>query len=224
MAYGYYPGFIPFGVDDFALSVSLPAKSLADTISARALMAWDKHLLSRAQHLTLLVSGLRGVYPFVEHDATFTQSVHFHGVAPQFRVGLTSEYKPTKEDASETIRKYGLKEEYDAQPAPEPVQEPLYLDDDYLDYEDSSTDDVGALNGEATEDTEEHAAGFRPFSLSSSLESLLNGHFLRILQFRIQYKLGWAGAERLLWEVEGTQQPAGDIMRLREAVCDYRSA
>ncbi|RDX46333.1 hypothetical protein OH76DRAFT_1407058 [Lentinus brumalis] len=217
VAYGYYPGFIPFGLDDFALSVSLPAKSLADTISARALMAWDKHLLSRAQHLTLLVSGLRGVYPFVEHDATFTQSVHFHGVAPQFRVGLTSDYKPTKEDASETIRKYGLKEEYDAHPAPEPVQEPLYLDDDYLDYEDSSTDDVGALNGEATEDTEEHAAGFRPFSLSSSLESLLNGHFLRILQFRIQYKLGWAGAERLLWEVEGTQQPAGDIMRLREA-------
>ncbi|KAI0708751.1 hypothetical protein C8T65DRAFT_649990 [Cerioporus squamosus] len=215
VAYGYCPGYIPFGVDDFALSVSLPAKSLADTISPRALMAWDKHLLSRAQYLTLLVSGVRGVYPFVERDATFTQSAHFHGVAPQFRVGLTLEYKPSKEDATETIRKFGLKEEYDAQPAPEPVQEPLFGDDDYLDDEDPLAEEVDAVNGEPTEEAEEQVAGFRPFSLSSSLESLLNGHFLRILQLRIQYELGWAGAEALLWEVEKTQQPAGDIIRLR---------
>ncbi|RPD55194.1 hypothetical protein L227DRAFT_579837 [Lentinus tigrinus ALCF2SS1-6] len=214
VAYGYYPGYIPFGVDDFALSASLPAKSLVDTIPARALMAWDKQLLARAQHLTLLVSGLRGVYPFVQPDATFTQSAHFHGVAPQFRVGLTLEYKPSQADASETIRKYGLKEEYDAQPAPEPVEEPLFDDDDYLD-EDPVAEENEAVNDETAEEAEEQVAGFRPFSLSSSLESLLNGHFLRILQLRVQYSLGWAGAEALLWEVERTQQPIGDIMRLR---------
>ena len=217
VAYNYYPGYIPFGVDDFALSVSLPARSLADTISPRALMAWDKQLLSRAQHLTLLVSGLRGVYPFVEHDGTFTQTSHFHGVAPQFRVGLTLEYKPTQEDAAETIRKFGLKEEYDAQPAPEPFVEDLFDDDDYMDDQDLDANEISAEEGEPA--AEEHVAGFRQFSLSSSLESLLNGHFLRILQFRIQYKLGWAGAEALLWEVERTQQPVGDILRLRRQVC-----
>ena len=42
VSYNYSPGFIPFGLDDFALSVSMPAKSLADTIPARALMAWDR--------------------------------------------------------------------------------------------------------------------------------------------------------------------------------------
>ena len=218
VAYGYYPGFIPFGVDDFALSVSIPANSLVDTIPARALMAWDKELLSRAQHVTLLISGLRGVYPFVQHDATYSQSAHFHGTAPQFRVGLTLGYKPSREDAAETIRKFGLKEDYDAQPAPDPVVPPLFGDDD-LDYEDHAMDDVELENGEVEQPAAESVMGFRPFSLSSSLESLLNGHFLRILQLRIQFKLGWAGAETLLWEVETSQQAVGDIMRLRGQVC-----
>ncbi|TFK84836.1 hypothetical protein K466DRAFT_526791 [Polyporus arcularius HHB13444] len=215
VAYEYYPGIIPFGASDFALSVSLPAKSLADTISPRALMAWDKQLLSRAQHLTLLVSELRGVYPFVEHDATFTHSAHFHGVAPQFRVGLTSDYKPTQADVSEAIRKFGLKEEFNAQPPSVPIKKSDFNDDDWLEYDDQAIEDSEAAKEESVGAAEEQVAGFRSFSLSSSLESLLNGHFLRILQLRVQYKLGWAAAEALCWEVEKTQQPVGDIMRLR---------
>ncbi|KAI0750412.1 hypothetical protein C8Q74DRAFT_1309949 [Fomes fomentarius] len=210
VGYGYCPGVIPLGVDDFALSVSQPAKSLAETIPARALMAWDKQLLSRAQHLTMLISGLRGVYPFVQHDATYTQTAHFHGTAPQFRVGLTSGYKPTREDATETIRKFGLKEEYDTQPVPD-AQPPLF-GDDYLDYEEQ---EVFYADEEPEPEPEEPETGFRAFSLTSSLESLLNSHFLRILQLRIRHKLGWAGAEALLWEIETSQQAEGDIMRLR---------
>ncbi|KAM5545525.1 hypothetical protein V8D89_000563 [Ganoderma adspersum] len=212
VAYGFHPGFIPFGIDDFALSVSLPARFLANTISPRALMAWDKQLLSRPQHLTLLISGLRGVYPVVQSDATYTHSAHFYGSTPQFRVGLTPKYKPTTDEAAETIRRFGLKEEYDAHPA-DTVEEPS--------FDDLEDDDLMDLDGseqppEAVEPPEEEPLnGFQPFSLSSSLESLLNGHFLRILQLRIQYGLGWAAAETLCWEVETSQQPPGDVIRLR---------
>ena len=222
VAYGFHPGYIPFGIDDFALSVSLPARSLANTIPPRALMAWDKQLLSRPQHLTLLISGLRGVYPIVQSDATYTHSAHFHGSAPQFRVGLTPEYKPTTDDAAETIRRYGLKEEYDARPA-DPVGALSFedSDDDMMDL-DGSEEQPEAVQVETQE--EETVNGFQPFSLSSSLESLLNGHFLRILQLRIQYGLGWAAAEALWWEVEASQQPLGDIIRLRGQVCGSQAA
>lgn len=214
VSYNYSPGFIPFGLDDFALSVSMPAKSLADTIPARALMAWDKRLLSRPQHLTLLISGLRGVYPIVQPDATYSPAAHVHGAIPQFRVGLTTNYKPTPEDATETVRKYGLKEEYDAEPQEtEPIEE-LPLDSYYDDYE-----DLDATPPPVEEEKEEEPEiAFRSFSLSSSLESLLNSHFLRIVQFRLQYDLGWAGAETLRWQVELSQQPPGDIMRLHGPV------
>ena len=215
VAYGFHPGFIPFGIDDFALSVSLPARLLANTIPPRALMAWDKRLLSRPQHLTLLISGLRGVYPVVQPDATYTHSAHVHGSMPQFRVGLTPKYKPTTDEAAETIRRYGLKEEYDAQPA-EAVEELSFED---LEDDDMMDLDTGDQQPEAEPQEEETLTGFQPFSLSSSLESLLNGHFLRILQLRIQYGLGWAAAEALWWEVETSQQPVGDIIRLRGQVC-----
>ena len=216
MAYGYRPGFIRFGLDDFALSVSLPARSLADTIPARALMAWDKRLLSRPQYLTLLISGLRGVYPVVKPDATYTDSAHFHGSAPQFRVGLTPGYKPTADEAAETLRRYGLREEYDAPPT-DPAEGPLFdeYDNEWYDADTGGNDEKDDV---ATTKDEEPSVGFQPFSLSSSLESLLDGHFLRILQLRIRYDLGWAGAETLWWEVEKSQQAVEDIMRLRGQV------
>ncbi|KAI0738313.1 hypothetical protein C8Q80DRAFT_1275827 [Daedaleopsis nitida] len=212
VGYEYCPGYIPFGVDDFALSVSVPVMSLAEMIPARALMAWDKRLLTRTQYFTLLISGARGVYPIVQPDGTLTQTAHFHGTALQFRVGLTSGYKPTQEEAADTIRKYGLKEEYEARPV-EQAEIPAYVDDPYLDGDDQEPPDEEPAIVDQTQ--EETTTGFRPFSLSSSLESLLNGHFLRLLQLRLQYGLGWAGAEVLLWESETTQQPDRDIMRLR---------
>ena len=195
----------------------MPAKYLANTIPARALMAWDKRLLSRPQHLTLLISGLRGVYPIVEPNATYNHAAHVHGAVPQFRVGLTTDYKPTPEDATETVRKFGLKEESNVDPEePEPTEDLPF--DGYYDDEDYF-DSTPPIEEEAPKEEEPEIA-FRSFSLSSSLESLLNSHFLPIVQFRIQYDLGWAGAETLRWEVERSQQPPGDIMRLSGPVSE----
>ena len=66
VAHGYHPGFIRFGAAEFALTVSIPAKSLADIISPHALLAWDRQLLIGPQYLTLLISGMRGVYPVLK--------------------------------------------------------------------------------------------------------------------------------------------------------------
>ncbi|OJT05220.1 hypothetical protein TRAPUB_3985 [Trametes pubescens] len=123
VAHGYHPGFIRLGVDGFALSVALPAKSLADMISPRALVAWDKRLLSGSHYLTLLISGLRGVHPAVEPDGTLTRVVVARSAAPHFRVGLTPNYKPSNEDTAERLRKYGLKEDYGASSDDPPQEE-----------------------------------------------------------------------------------------------------
>ncbi|KAH9940093.1 uncharacterized protein BXZ73DRAFT_88813 [Epithele typhae] len=221
VGYGYRPGFIPFGLDDFSLSLSIPAKSLADTIPARALMAWDKRLLSQPRHLTLLISDLRGVWPVVQPDAVLSSAAHMHGAMPRFRVALSTGYKPTVEDAMATVRKFGLKEDYGVA-AEAPVEDaPAY--NPYDDYDEDYAAELAAEQEREREQEpevepepeKEPEVVFQPFGLSSSLESLLDSHFLPILQFRIRYKLGWAGAETLRWEVETSQQPPGDIMRLR---------
>ncbi|KAF9062809.1 hypothetical protein BDP27DRAFT_1427500 [Rhodocollybia butyracea] len=64
----YRPGLIRFGGDDFCISVSLSVVKLAESIPARALMAWDRRLLSKCQNLALLISDLRGVYPFGRYE------------------------------------------------------------------------------------------------------------------------------------------------------------
>ncbi|OJT02602.1 hypothetical protein TRAPUB_6866 [Trametes pubescens] len=217
VAHGYQPGFIRLGADDFALSVALPAKSLADTISPRALVAWDKRLLSGPQYFTLLISGLRGVHPAVEPNGTLSRTAVARSAAPHFRVGLTPNYKPSNEDTAELLRKYGLKEDHDAS-AEDPAkveQEPQYTDSE--EEEEQPTDlDFDIVEPTELQDAEEIAQGFRPFSLSSSLESLLNGHFLALLQLRIEHNLGWAGAEVLRYEIEATQRSAADILRDKE--------
>ncbi|KAI0643473.1 hypothetical protein C8Q79DRAFT_979163 [Trametes meyenii] len=212
VAHGYQPGFVRFGVDDFALSTSLPVKSLADLIPPRALIAWDKRLLSGPHHFTLLISGLRGVYPVMRPDGYLTPTASARAVIPQFRVGLYSAYKPTKEDAAELLRRFGLTENYDAGSA-EGKEDGQFEDFPEDEIEDCSSMDLEAELNDDEEVVEEVAPqGFRPFSLSSSLESLLNGHFLQILQLRIQYGLGWAGAEVLRAEIETTQRSADDLL------------
>ncbi|KAI0668099.1 hypothetical protein C8Q78DRAFT_1099205 [Trametes maxima] len=215
VAHGYQPGFIRFGIDDFALSISLPVKSLADCIPPRALLAWDKRLLSGPHYFTLLISGLRGVHPVVQPDGHFTPDASARTAAPQFRVGLSSTYKPTKEDAVELLRKFGLAENYDAKPAEEVEAEQLeeFSEDEMEDSLDLM-DLESALNDDGVQEIARQ--GFRPFSLSSSLESLLNGHLLHILQLRIKYDLGWAGAEVLRAEIETTQRSADDILGEKE--------
>lgn len=174
-------------------------------------MAWDKHLLSGPQHFTLLISGLRGVHPIVNPDGTYTRTAVARGAVPHFRVGLTPGYKPTKEDAAELLRKFGLKDDYDASAEVDANTGQQQEPEDGIE-EEQPTDLDFEMGDEQTSTEETASQGFRPFSLSSSLESLLNGHFLPLLQLRIKYGLGWAGAELLRSEIETTQREATDIM------------
>src|ERR1700722_12157151 len=70
-------------------------------------MAWDRHLLSRTQHLTLFISGLRGTYPPIGADGTYTMDAVRHGAGPRFKVGLGGGYKPGKEEAVIAARTFG---------------------------------------------------------------------------------------------------------------------
>ncbi|KAF9809445.1 hypothetical protein IEO21_07397 [Rhodonia placenta] len=191
VAYGYRPGFVPIDIDEYVLSVSCPTIKLADDIPTRALMAWDRRLLAPSQHLTLLVHGLNGVYPILEGDGALCPHAVERGRNPQFKVGLTSSYKPQREHVVETIRVSGR---WDKGTPQENVNEEQAQETDNM-----------------TERRER--VGFDHFNLSSPMETLLNLHFMRLLKLRLKYDLGWAGVEVLLWEADRTQQKAEDIMK-----------
>ncbi|OBZ72871.1 Poly [ADP-ribose] polymerase 6 [Grifola frondosa] len=170
VACNYRPGFIRFGIDEFALSVSLPVISLAECIPPRALMAWDRRLLSRTQHLTLLIAGLRGTYPLLHGDGAYRPEAVARGVSPLFRVGLTSGYKPQKEHAADVVRRFGLKEEFESET--HLTEMPQYVSEDL--------DDIELSFGVQSEPELEDEEGFHSFSLSSSLEALLDNYFLSV--------------------------------------------
>jgi len=76
------------------------------------------------------------------------------------------------------------------------------------------TDDVIDVDGEPdnVNDT------FDKLSLSSSLESLLNDHFLHLLRLRRQFNLGWAAAEELHWRSQHLQKsPATLVADMQDA-------
>lgn len=213
MAAGYRPGLVRFGIDDFSLSVSIPVIALANDIPPRALMAWDRRLLSRTQHLTLLISGLRGTYPPLKVDGTYSQHAAARGSSLQFKVGLTRRYKPSKEHALEAKRNFGLvDEEPQAWSAEERLSPILDIDSAPLD--------------ELFPQQEEDEGSFDSFSLSNSLESLLDQSLVRVIQTRVKYSLGWAGAEALVSETEKLQQTAEHILAngRKVRVCFIRCA
>lgn len=172
-------------------------------------MAWDTRLLSRTQHLTLLVTGLRGTYPVLEADGTVRSDAAMRGISPQFKIGLTPIYKPQKEHVAAVVRVFGLREPTDApeSAADEPIGLNL-LDEDDADFASENVD----------EEPQVEASSFQPFSLSASLETLLNQRFLRVVQLRLEYELGWAGAEVLTWEAEKLQQKPADILKSMKKV------
>lgn len=217
VATGFRPGLIRFGGDDFSISVSLPVVNLADSIPPRALMAWDRRLLSRSQHLCLLISGFRGNYPVIGPDGTLNYVAQQFGTTLSFKVGLTPRYKPGTEFAKDAARTFGLITKDAEDELRLQAEKTVVLDP--LDY-DPEADPFGepAPSEQIVEEPEEEEGRFDGFSLSSSLESLLDQALLKVIQIRRQFGLGWAGAEVLFAEVERTQMKAVDIYNRHKQV------
>ncbi|KAJ3560459.1 hypothetical protein NP233_g10827 [Leucocoprinus birnbaumii] len=193
IAADYRPGFIKHSAENFTVSVSISILELSKIIPPRALMAWDRALLSKTQHLNLLISGFGGVYPVLNADGTYTVQAIKASTDIQFRIGLTQRYKPGKEEAKAAFRKHGLvleEEQKDpAQGETDPIEQMLLLDQPLIVEEEENYD----------------PSRFDAFSLSSSLEALMNQSFLKLVQYRRSFGLTWAGAEKLLHEVEKSQ-------------------
>jgi ubiquitin-conjugating enzyme E2 Q len=172
------------------------------------MLAWDRCLLSCAQHLTLFISGLRGTYPLIGADGVYTANATRHSVALRFQVGLGGRYKPGKEAATEAARTFGW--------IGSDAEEELWKQ-----KEKSEEEMYQETNTKKKEETEEreNVGRFDRFSLSSSLESLMDQSLLRLIQIRRKFSLGWAGAEALLSEVEKSQKRPEDIFDEMNRVC-----
>jgi len=215
IAHDFRPGLIRIGEDRFLISVSLPVVQLARRIPLRVLSAWDKRLLACTQHLTLLISGLGREYPILESDGEYRREAKNAGVDLSFKVGLCQRYKPSKDQALELVRKHGLKA------SGEPIQtlpEVLNADDD------DAEDDFLEERAPTPEFEETDPGRLERFSLSTSLESVLQNLFLPVLRLRLKYQLGWAGAETLLADVETLQQSPDVLFAYREHECRQADA
>ncbi|KAF7436633.1 hypothetical protein PC9H_003466 [Pleurotus ostreatus] len=182
VAAGYRPGFTRFLGGDYCISISLPIVSLTEMIPPRALMAWDRRILSRRQHLTLLMSGFHGHYPPLAADGRYYTEATNSGTSIAFRVGLSSTYKASAKEAKEAFRTFGLVSN---------------------DIRESTTTEP---NEEAKDD-----GRFETFSLSTPLDTLMNTYFLKIIQLRRKFGLGWSAAEFLCSLVEQKQLSPEDV-------------
>lgn len=222
VAASYRPGLIRFGADDFAISVSIPIITLAESISPRTLMAWDRRLLLRSQHLTLLITGLRGAYPAIDSKGQYLNEALRRGVTLSFKVGLTQRYKPSKEWAAEASRTFGLivedAEDELRRKADLLLKEQLDQDAEKPDLAEEDLMTLLEQEDLVKEEEDEDDGRFDTFSLSSSLESLLNQSLLRLIQLRRGFGLGWAGAEALLSEVEKNQTKPEDVYKALQHV------
>jgi ubiquitin-conjugating enzyme E2 Q len=174
-------------------------------------MAWDRRLLSQSQHLTLLISGFRGVYPPTSPDGTYAGPAHNLGAALTFKVGLTKKYKPGKEYAKDAGRTFGLitmdaEEELRIQAEKDAAMEDI-------NYDDEPFAEVQPPPVLAEEEEEEDDGRFDRFSLSGSLESLLDQALLKVIQLRRKFGVGWAGAEVIHSEMERSQSRAEDVFQ-----------
>jgi ubiquitin-conjugating enzyme E2 Q len=213
LAHDYRPGLIRLGEDRFLISISLPIARLTGRIPPRVLSAWDKRLLARTQHLTLLISGLGREYPVLELDGEYRREAKNAGVDLSFKVGLCQRYKPSKDQAVELVRKHGL----------QTVEEPIQPPPEALNTDDEDVEDDIQEERPTTPEFEDTDPGhLEGFSLSTSLESVLQNLFLPVLRLRFKYRLEWAGAEMLLADVETLQQTPDALLAYREQ--DYRRA
>ncbi|KAG0696497.1 hypothetical protein DFH29DRAFT_984602 [Suillus ampliporus] len=198
-AAGYTPGAIWSGSSEFYLTISVPVVELTDKIPAHVLMSWDSQFLLPRQHLVLVISGFWGVYPPIQSDGTLSSAAIHSCTSLKFYVGLSRRYKPSREHVTTSLRQYGL--QLDQQDSVEDG-----VAEDYIDVDKES--ETGPAQDDGT---------FDKLSLSSSLESLLDEHFLQVLRIRRQFKLGWAAAEELHWRSQELQRsPAVLVTEMQE--------
>lgn len=138
------------------------------------------------QYLTLLISGFHGSYPALSETGQVASG--FSKI--RFNVGL-SDSKPSKEVVEATTRSFGLKEDEKYTPEPEP-EIPEYDEDD------PDTWDIPVREPTPELEPTMEPGRFDKFSLSTSLESLMNQSLIPLIQLRIKFGIGWAGAEVLL--------------------------
>jgi ubiquitin-conjugating enzyme E2 Q len=151
------------------------------------------------QYLTLMISGFHGSYPALSSTGQVVS-----GFAKlRFYVGL-SDGKPSKEVVESLTRSYGLKEEEVYVPEPEP-EIPEY------DPDDPDTWEIPEKEPTPEPELTLEPGRFDKFSLSTSLNSLLNDSLLSLIQLRLKFGIGWAGAEVLLAEQTARQVPAESI-------------
>jgi ubiquitin-conjugating enzyme E2 Q len=207
------------------VSVSLPVITLSDSIPPHALMAWDRRLLSCSQHLTLLISGFHGLYPVLKNDVSYTSSAQRLAVSLGFKVGLSQRYKPGTEQALETVRKHGLitheaEDEVRMQADLAAMQQRYERSD--LDEDEFTPAEAAPVEEKKEEEVVDVDEGrFDGFSLSNSLESLMDQSFLKIVQLRRRFGLGWAGAELLHSEIEISQRLDEDVLKMKHDVSLY---
>ena len=201
------------------MSVSLPVITLSNSIPPHALMAWDRRLLSCSQHLTLLISGFHGLYPVLENDVSYTSSAQRLAVSLGFKVGLSQRYKPGAEQALEVVRKHGLiTHEAEDEVRMQADWAAMQQRSERSDSDDLNEDESTPAEAAPVEDELVDEGRFDGFSLSSSLESLMDQSFLKIVQLRRKFGLGWAGAELLHSEIEISQRLDDEVLKMKHDV------
>jgi len=140
------------------------------------------------------------------------------GVNLNFQVGLSGRYKPGKEQVRELIRKHGLvttdaEDEFQLQGelAAQKMKISQAMEAD-LEDEDETTADTSAITADEEPEQQVDPDRFDKFSLSSSLDSLMDQSFLKLVQIRRKFGLGWAGAELLDSESEKSQMKEIDVL------------
>jgi ubiquitin-conjugating enzyme E2 Q len=144
--------------------------------------------MSSTQHFTLLISGMQDIYPILQRDGTFTAEATRKGVALKFHVGVSPSTKPSQSQAQIAIRSFRL------------------LDEERIDSPQPEIEDGWSMEPVAPVIEEPPEPGsFKRFALSHSLEALLEQQFLSVLRLRIQFKIGWAGAELMHHHIQKVQ-------------------
>jgi ubiquitin-conjugating enzyme E2 Q len=199
VANSFRPGLVRFGSNDFVVITSLPLVKFP--VPPTALAAWDGRLISPDMNLTLLISGFRGAYPPLNEQGHVASAF----AKLKFNVGLSAG-KPSREAVEAVTRDFAMKEEEIFVPDPPAPEIPEWDEDD---------PDTWVIPPEKPPTPEPIDPGrFERFSLSTSLNSALNDMFLPVLQLRLKYGIGWAGAELLHAEITARQITEAEALNI----------